>query len=158
MYLSFHYFSTFPSSAPSPFSCPSPLQRKLARTIKRARHLGFLSFTRGPDDLNNIGPPDFNDMWREHGDFYSPTHRESDLDQAINQSAAGADPRLDEFGQIRQPWQLPAPGARHEALPDAPAARLGTLVANIYTEINNNIRVVGARLVLALCILSRALQ
>jgi ribosomal protein S18 len=108
-------------------------QRKLAQVIKRARHLGFLSFTRGPDDLNNVGPPDFHEHWREHGDLYSPVHRQSDMDQAINQSF-NADPRLDENGQVRQPWQLPTPGQRQEALPEEPQQRM----AAPFTPVNEH--------------------
>jgi hypothetical protein len=45
----------------------------------------------GPDDFDNAGAPDFAQKWMEHGDIYSPVHRVSDLDQAIN-ATAGSSP------------------------------------------------------------------
>eukprot|EP00455_Lapot_gusevi_P033943 TRINITY_DN3727_c0_g1_i1.p1 TRINITY_DN3727_c0_g1~~TRINITY_DN3727_c0_g1_i1.p1 ORF type:complete len:440 (-),score=123.68 TRINITY_DN3727_c0_g1_i1:90-1409(-) len=79
-------------------------QRKLAQAIKRARHLGFLSHTRGPDDFFNRGGASTREEWLEWGDFLEPAYKRTARDEASR--LAGRDERVDDNGRILRPSEF----------------------------------------------------
>ena len=79
-------------------------QRKLAKTIKRSRHLGFLAFTRGPDDFFNLGPQPFEEEYLEYGDRINPVHQVFKSGKIAEQQ--NTDPTIDRLGQSKPAWQI----------------------------------------------------